>query len=72
MWGKIFTVAILPVYQVRNAAAYAGARPTWREKVLTFANFLPTILITTLLWAGAWALVLRLAWYLLSRLGLSA
>jgi hypothetical protein len=64
MWYKALTFAALPVYQIRNAVAYAGTRDGWIGKVWTFATFLPVIVITTAIWAFIWAVGLRLLWQL--------
>ena len=68
MWGKLLTVALLPAYQIWNAAAYAGTRPTWLGKALTFATFLPLIVLTPAIWGALWIVALRLAWGQLARI----
>lgn len=63
MWRKILTVAVFPVYKIFNAVSYANTRPSWMGKVLTFATFLPIIVMTTVVWFAAWTIVLSLAWH---------
>src|SRR5262249_38967353 len=50
--------ALLRFFQIRNALLYASARDGALAKIGTFATCIPLIVLSAVVWAGAWAFVL--------------
>ena len=45
-----------PFVQIYNLSLYANTRDGWVAKIATFVTFIPIMVVTTTVWAGAWAL----------------
>jgi hypothetical protein len=54
-----------PFYATCHAVALANTYQGFRSKAVTFMTFLPALIVTTLIWAGSWAL----AFWLLMGIG---
>lgn len=51
----------LPILIIIALFDYCGLKSGRLAKVLTFLQFLPIVLIVTVLWAGAWAMTIGTA-----------
>jgi hypothetical protein len=56
-----------PFIQIYNLCLYANTRDGWVAKIATFIIFIPIMVITTTVWAGAWALLLSLCRYIIGK-----
>ena len=49
-----------PLYATYHAMVLANIRQGYRAKVATFITFLPTLVVTSAVWATLWAFILWL------------
>ncbi len=54
----LITAMFLPFVQIRNLVAYSKLQSTRPAKIGMFLTFIPVILVTTVLWAVAWTVIL--------------
>ena len=57
--GLLIALA-LPAYALWHVAKYASVQAGWPAKIGMFITFVPMIAIISLMWFGAWAMVIAL------------
>jgi hypothetical protein len=63
--GHLGAALALPIIQIRNLAAFAGAFESTFAKIAIFVTFFPIIVITTSVWLGLWTAALYAVFFLL-------
>ena len=58
---EVWTVLALPLCQIATALAYARTYEGLFKRIAIFAAFLPTIIVSTVIWAACWYVAILLA-----------
>ena len=57
-----WTVLAVPLLQIANAVKYARTYRGAFRRIAVFTRFVPTIVVSTAIWAACWYVVIHMVW----------